>query len=25
MAQNKVFIFRPELLTKGTLVVIIHI
>ena len=24
MAQNKVFIFRPELLTKGTLVVIIH-
>ena len=25
MAQNKVFIFRPELLTKGTLVVIFHI
>ena len=25
MAQNKVFIFRPELLTKGALVVIIHI
>ena len=24
MAQNKVFIFRPEFLTKGTLVVIIH-
>jgi hypothetical protein len=24
MAQNKVFIFRLELLTKGTLVVIIH-
>ena len=24
MAQNKVFIFRPELLTKGTLVVVIH-
>ena len=25
MAQNKVFIFRPELLTKGTLVVVFHI
>ena len=24
MTQNEVFIFRPELLTKGTLVVIIH-
>jgi hypothetical protein len=24
MAQNKVFIFRPELLTKGTLIVVIH-
>ena len=24
MAQNKVFVFRPELLTKGTLVVVIH-
>lgn len=24
MAQNKVFIFRPELLTKGTLVVVFH-
>ena len=25
MTQNKVFIFRPELLTKGTLVVVSHI
>ena len=25
MAQNKVFVFCPELLTKGTFVVIIHI
>ena len=25
MAQNKVLIFRPELLTKGTLVVSFHI
>ena len=25
MAQNKVFVFRPELLTEDTLVVVIHI